>query len=109
MTIQTARAEFKRKAMGKEHIGYIYILDIAGRLVGVLDLRELLMAEDGSPLNDVMVGRVIGLNPQNTLKEAHERFAKYNLRALPVVDEENRMLGILPYRDVINLRHRYLE
>jgi Mg/Co/Ni transporter MgtE len=36
-------------------------------------------------------------------------FAKYNLRALPIVDDEDRMLGILPYRDVINLRHRYLE
>jgi Mg/Co/Ni transporter MgtE len=53
--------------------------------------------------------RVIVLNPQNSLKEAHEMFAKYNLRALPIVDDEDRMLGILPYRDVINLRHRYLE
>ena len=108
-TIRTAREEFKRKAMGKEHVGYIYVLDNNGKLEGVLDLRELLMAEDASPLRDVMVARVIGLNPQNTLKEAHEMFAKYNLRALPVVDEEDRMLGVLPYRDVVNLRHRYLE
>jgi Mg/Co/Ni transporter MgtE len=109
MTIQTARAEFKRKAMGKEHVGYIYVLDNDGKLAGVLDLRELLMAEDESPLKDVAIARVITLNPQNTLKEAHEMFAKYSLRALPVVDEEDRMVGVLPYRDVINLRHRYLE
>jgi magnesium transporter len=109
MTIQTARVEFKRRAMGKEHVGYLYILDSDRKLIGVLDLRELLMAEDESLLKDVMTERVIVLNPQNSLKEAHEMFAKYNLRALPVVDEEDRMLGILPYRDVINLRHRYLE
>jgi magnesium transporter len=109
MTIQTARVEFKRRAIGKEHVGYLYILDSDRKLIGVLDLRELLMAQDESPLKDVMIERVIVLNPQNSLKEAHEMFAKYNLRALPVVDEEDRMLGILPYRDVVNLRHRYLE
>jgi magnesium transporter len=109
MTVQRARAEFKRKAMGKEHVGYIFILEADGRLAGVLDLRELLMADDEFPLKDIMAGRVISLNPQNTLKEAHEMFARYNLRALPVVDNEDRMLGVLPYRDVINLRHRYLE
>jgi magnesium transporter len=109
MTVQTARAEFKRRAMGKEHVGYLYILDSDRKLIGVLDLRGLLTAEDSSPLKDVMIERVIVLNPQNSLKEANEMFAKYNLRALPVVDEQDRMLGILPYRDVVNLRHRYLE
>ena len=109
ITIQEARAEFKRRSMGKEHIGYLYVLDHDGKLSGVLDIRDLLMANDESTLRDVMIGRVINLNPQNTLKEAHEMFARYNFRALPVVDEDDRMLGLLPYRDVINLRHRYLE
>jgi CBS domain-containing protein/sporulation protein YlmC with PRC-barrel domain len=109
LTIHTARAEFKRRAMGREHIGYTYVLDNDGKLAGVLDLRDLLMADDNDRLGDVMISRVISLNPQNTLKEAHEMFARYNLRALPVVDENDRMLGVLPYRDVINLRHRYLE
>ena len=109
MTIQTARVEFKRRAMGREHLGYLYVSDQEGKLLGVLDLRELLMAEDESPLKDVMVSRVVCLNPQNSLKEAHEMFAKYNLRALPVVDDNDVMLGVLPYRDVVDLRNRYLE
>jgi len=109
MTIEEARLEFKRRSMGKEHVGYVYVLDNDGRLAGVLDLRDLLMADDKSALRDVMIGRVITLNPENTLKEAHEMFARYNFRALPVVDENDRMLGLLPYRDVVNLRHRYLE
>ncbi len=108
-TIRAARAEFRNKAMGKEHVGYVYVLDQEKKLVGVLDLRDLLMADDESRLGDVMISRVINLNPENTLKEAHEMFARYNLRALPVVDENDRMLGVLPYRDVVNLRHRYLE
>jgi magnesium transporter len=109
MTIQEARAEFKRRSMGKEHIGYLYVLDQDGKLAGVLDLRDLLMGEDESRLKDVMISSMLNLTPQNTLKEAHEMFARYNLRALPVVDANDRMLGVLPYRDVVNLRHRYLE
>ena len=109
MTIQAARKEFKRNAMGREHIGYVYVLDQDRKLIGVLDLRDLLTADDESLLKDVMISGVISLNPQNSLKEAHETFARYNLRALPVVDENDRMMGVLPYRDVVNLRHRYLE
>ena len=109
MTYREARSEFKRRSMGKEHIGYIYVLDREDKLVGVLDLRELLMADDETLLKDMMIGTVINLNPQNTLKEAHEMFARYNLRALPVVDENEKILGLLPYRDVVNLRHRFLE
>ena len=101
--------EFKRRSMGKEHIGYIYVLDRDGKLAGVLDLRELLMADDDTPLRDVMIERTITVNPENTLKEAHEMFARYNFRAIPVVDENDKMLGVLPYRDVVNLRHRFLE
>jgi CBS domain-containing protein len=109
VAIQTTRIEFKRRAMGKESIGYIYVLDRERKLVGILDLRDLLMADDENTLEEIMIRRIISLNPQNTLKEAHEMFAKYNLRALPVVDDAHRMLGVLPYRDVINLRHRSLE
>jgi len=109
MTIQQVRTEFKRNSLGREHIGYVYVLDQDRRLVGVLDLRDLLTADDETLLKDVMISGVISLNPQNSLKEAHETFARYNFRALPVVDENDRMLGVLPYRDVVNLRHRYLE
>ncbi len=109
MTIREARVEFKRRAMGKEHFGYVYVLGENEKLEGVLDLRDLLMADDESLLRDVMTTGVIDLKPEGTLKEAHQMFARYNLRSLPVVDEVGKMLGILPYRDVVNLRHRDLE
>ena len=44
-----------------------------------------------------------------TLKDAAEMFARYGFRALPVSDEHDKFLGIIPYRDVMNLEHRYLE
>ncbi len=109
MTIREARAEFKRRAMGKEHIGYLYVLDKEGRLLGTLDVRDLLMAEDDTQLQEVMIRRVISLTPENTLKEAHEMFARYNFRAIPILDDQDKMLGVLPDRDVVNLRHRYME
>ncbi len=109
LTIREARAEFKRNATGKEHIGHLYVWGDDAKFLGRLGLRELLMAGDESALTDVMTRTWIDLNPNNTLKEAHQTFARYNLRALPVVDENGSMLGVLSYRDVANLRHRYLR
>ncbi len=71
--------------------------------------NHLVTADDASVLKDVMISNVIKLNPQNSLKEAHEMFVRYNLHTLPVIDENERMRGVLPHRDVVNLRHRYLE
>jgi CBS-domain-containing membrane protein len=56
-----------------------------------------------------MVENVISLNTESTLKEASQSFARYDFRALPVTDEKNRIVGVIPYRDVMNLTHHFLE
>jgi magnesium transporter len=50
----------------------------------------------------------ITLNTESTLKEAMELFSRYRYRALPVIDANGKMLGIVPYRDVMELEHRVL-
>ena len=70
---------------------------------------RVLLAEDNAPLKNVMIDQVISLNPESTLKEASAIFARYGFRALPVVDEQQKILGVVPYRDVMNLKHRFLE
>jgi Mg/Co/Ni transporter MgtE len=52
---------------------------------------------------------VITLSAGSTLKEAAEEFRRYNFRALPVVDDENHLAGAIPYRDVMNLTHHFVE
>jgi len=55
------------------------------------------------------VDTVIGLTPDSTLKEASALFARYDFRAIPVLDDQDTILGVVPYRDVMNLTHHFLE
>jgi Mg/Co/Ni transporter MgtE len=88
---------------------YIYVVDDQDVLVGVIDLKELLQADDRALLKDIMIENVISLKTESTLKEASQSFARYDFRALPVTDEKNRLVGVIPYRDVMNLTHHFLE
>ena len=56
-----------------------------------------------------MVEHVIALNPYSTMKEAADSFIRYGFRALPVTDTNDAILGVVPYRDVMNLKHRILD
>ncbi len=103
-----ALAQFPVAAKGKDVIMYLYITEPDDRLIGVVDLKELLMAGEDVPLKDIMVTMVISLMTTSTLKEAYEMFERYDLRAIPVTDDQNRIVGALPYRDVMDLKHQFL-
>lgn len=101
--------DYLRHAKGRDVIMYIYVVNGEGTLLGVIDLKELLQADDRALLKDIMVENVISLNTESTLKEASQSFARYDFRALPVTDEKNRLIGVIPYRDVMNLTHHFVE
>lgn len=88
---------------------YIYVADSGDHLLGVVDLKELLIADDKAPLSAIMSENVITLNTGSTLKQASQEFERYSFRALPVIDDENHLIGVIPYRDVMNLTHHFLE
>jgi CBS-domain-containing membrane protein len=56
-----------------------------------------------------MTENVISLEAGSTLKEASQEFERYSFRALPVTDDEKRLVGVIKYRDVMNLTHHFLE
>jgi Mg/Co/Ni transporter MgtE len=107
--VEYVQNDYPRHARDKDVIMYIYVVDESDNLLGVIDLKELLQADDKAFLRDVMVENVITLSTVNTLKEAAQEFARYGFRALPVVDEENHLMGVIPYRDVMNLTHHFVE
>jgi magnesium transporter len=109
MLVGRARVEFRQAAKGKDSINYIYVIDHDDRLLGVVDTKSLLLADDDVRLRDVMTTNVVTLTPYSSLRHASELFARYLFRALPVTDENGKVLGVLPYRDVVALRHRYVE
>ncbi|MDD4627999.1 MAG: CBS domain-containing protein [Candidatus Peribacteraceae bacterium] len=108
-SVQEAQDYFHLHGKDAEVIMYLYITDDADRLLGVMDLRELLQAAHEKTLKDVMIDNVITLNPKSTLKDALDIFSRYDFRAIPVIDEERKLLGAVPFRDVMGLKHKFLE
>ena len=108
-TVERAQDEYRTAAKGKDVIMYIYVLDQKKRLLGVIDLKELLLADDKALLKDIMEEHVHSLDPDSTLKEAHEKFARYDYRAIPISDESYTMLGCVTHRDIVGLKHSFLE
>jgi len=100
--------QFREIARDMDEIMYLYIVDEKDVLLGVVDLKEVLKANVDDKLADIMTTNVIDLNPENTLLEAAEMFSRYSFRAIPVTDENKVMLGVIPYRDIMNLKHRFV-
>lgn len=109
MTVQRARRKFREMARFMDVVMYFYVVNETDRLLGVIDIKELFMAEDDVLLSNLMVEKVISLNPESTMKRAADAFIRYGFRALPVTDKNDIILGVVPYRDVMNLKHRILD
>src|SRR6202165_1516104 len=97
---------YRELATGKNVVTYVYITDAADTLKGVVDLREIVAAEPGQTLGDIMTEHVIALPKDATLREAVMLFERYNFRALPITDENDRLLGAVTSRDMRSLRPR---
>jgi magnesium transporter len=99
---------FREIARDKDEIMYVYIVDEKDVLLGVVDLKEVLKADVDNKLADIMTTNVIHLGPENTLIEAAEMFSRYSFRAIPVTNDNAAILGVIPYRDIMNLKHRFV-
>jgi Mg/Co/Ni transporter MgtE len=109
MTVAQARRKFRETARSMDVVMYFYVVNEMAKLLGVIDIKELFMVEDEVLLSHLMVENVITLNPESTMKQAADAFIRYGFRALPVTDANNIILGVVPYRDVMNLKHRILD
>jgi Mg/Co/Ni transporter MgtE len=85
-----------------ETLSYLYVTDDLGRLLGVLSLRELILADPSKRLEEIMEQQVISVRPETGLREVAETFTKYNLMVLPVLDEGRELKGIITVDDVLS-------
>ncbi len=108
-TVEQAQDEYRTVAKGKDVVMYIYVLDQDRHLLGVIDIKELLLADDKALLKDIMEENVHSLDPDSTLKEAYEKFSRYDYRAIPISGDDYVMLGVVTYRDIVGLKHRFVE
>ena len=87
-----------------ESIYYVYVVDESEKLVGVVSLRDLMMATPDTAVASIMKSKMLGvLTPETDRERAAYLMAEFNFIALPVVDEDNRLLGIVTHDDVIDI------
>jgi len=96
---------YRNMARKADVVMYVYVTDAAGVLLGVIDIRELLQAELSDRLADIMATNMVVLEETESVADARRLFARYGFRAIPVVDADKRLLGVIPYRDVMQLAH----
>jgi len=102
LTADQAIARLREEAPDAETIYYVYVTDESGRLVGVLSLRHLIVAAPDRPLSELMAGDVISVPAETGHEELAPLIAKYNLLALPVVDDDGKLLGIVTVDDAMD-------
>jgi magnesium transporter len=85
-----------------ETIYYVYVTDDDGRLVGVLSLRDLIVARPDTPISEVMIREPVAVGVLADQDEVAEVVAHYNLLAVPVVDDDGRLAGIVTVDDAID-------
>jgi len=101
-TVRKAIDNFKKDAEEIEIVYYIYVIDADEKLIGAVSLRDMLLADLDAKLSDIMETKLKTVTPETDEMDVAEIISKYNLVALPVVDIEGFMLGIVTVDDVLD-------
>jgi magnesium transporter len=102
-TVRSAMYVLKSQADMAETIYYIYVIDQEERLVGVLSLRDLIVNDDDRMIEDIMSKRVISVHVGDDQEDVAQTFRDYDFLALPVIDYDGGLLGIVTVDDIIDV------
>ena len=103
MTVEDAFKKIKKIGLNKETVYTCYVLDIKRVIIGIVDIKDLLLADRDALIKDIMETNVVTVNTLKDKEEVTKLFDKYDLVALPVVDKENRLVGIVTIDDAIDV------
>ena len=109
MTIEQALDRIRQIGTDSETIYTCYVLDKDRKLQGIISIKEILLAKEESLISDNMETNIISVNTLEDKEEVAKKFDKYDLYALPVVDKENRLVGIVTVDDAINVLQDEVE
>jgi CBS domain-containing protein/sporulation protein YlmC with PRC-barrel domain len=101
-TVRKAIENFKRDAEVIESVYYIYVMDTNEKLIGVVSLRDMILADLDAKLSDIMATKLKTVTPETDEMEVAGIISKYNLLAIPVIDTEGFILGIVTIDDIID-------
>ncbi|MBT9134653.1 MAG: Magnesium transporter MgtE [Firmicutes bacterium] len=101
-TVDAAIAAIRENALTNESMYYVYVT-LQNKLVGVVSLRELILASPEAPLKEIMEDNVIAVSPTTDQEDVARLLSKYDFLALPVVDRQNMILGLVTIDDVLDV------
>ena len=103
MTVEEAIKRIRRTGIDKETIYTCYVTDTSSTLIGIVTIKTLLLSEEDETIENLMETNVIYVNTLDDQELVAQMFNKYNFLALPVVDKENRLVGIVTVDDAIDV------
>lgn len=103
VSVEEVIKNLRELAPSAETIYYLYVADKKDCLVGVLSLRDLIVADPKIPIKGIMHTKVISVREEEDVKEVAEIISKYNFLALPVIDKGKKLIGIITVDDVVDL------
>ncbi len=103
MTAEMAIKRIRRTGVDKETIYTCYVCDDNNKLIGISTVKDLLLAEDEDVVRDMMEENVISVHTLDDQEQVAQMFSNYNFLALPVVDNEKRLVGIVTIDDAIDV------
>ena len=103
MTVGDALTRIRRTGIDKETIYTEYVTEYNRTLIGVVSARALLLNEADTPIEDIMETNIISVHTHTDKEEVAQMFSRYNFYVLPVVDDENRLIGIVTVDDAMDV------
>ncbi len=103
MTAEMAIKRIRRTGVDKETIYTCYVNDENNKLIGITTVKDLLLAEDDAKVEEMMEENVISVHTLDDQEQVAQMFSNYNFLALPVVDKEQRLVGIVTIDDAIDV------
>jgi magnesium transporter len=103
MTVSQAMMRVRQTAPDAETVYQLYIIDPDGKLAGTLSLRQLMVARPGAQVDDIMIKDVISIPVDAAQEEVARVVARYDLLALPVLDADERLVGIVTHDDAMDV------
>jgi CBS domain-containing protein len=100
-TVGALLADIRTGKHDHDGISYIYVVGPERVFLGVVDLRDLVLANDHMTLGELMVAPVVSAQEDDVQEDLAEVFAKYHFRMIPVVDAQDRILGVIRYKDIM--------
>ncbi len=103
MTVEAAIKRIRRTGMDKETINICYVTDPNRKLLGIVSIRTLLLSDEEDIIEDIMDPNVVSVNTLEDKEDVAQDFNRYGFIALPVVDTENRLVGIVTFDDAMGV------